>query len=408
MQRRLRIIIPLVVLAIGVGGFMALLKTRPEGPAASVSERVWRVTTETIELQALAPSVLLHGRVESPRHIRLRSAIEADVRTVVVSEGQVVAAGERLLSLDQRELDLQHAQRQAEHDEIQAQIDLEQQRRQRDHNALQHEQALLNLAERGATRAQDLLGRDLGSQAALDEAQRVLEQQRLTVSNRQAALTEFEARMAQLRARLRRSAALLASTELDQQRSHYTAPFPARITQIAVASGDRVRVGESLIELFDLSALEVRATLPTRHLATVEAALAQEVPLLAQADVDGHGLSLVLRGLAGSARGAGVEALFEIVNPHAELSLGRFVSLRLELPVRHPVVALPFEALYGTDRVYRLEEQRMRVLHVERVGEWQAADGEVRLLVSSAELNPGDRIITTRLPNAVDGLQVTE
>ena len=408
MQRRLRIIIPLVILAIGVGGFMALLTTRPDGPPTGVSEREWRVTTATIELQALAPSVLLHGRVESPRHIRLRAAIEADVLTVAVSEGQVVAAGTPLLSLDQRELDLQYAQHQAERAEIQAQIDLEQHRRQRDHNALEYEQALLTLAERGVTRAQDLLGRDLGSQAALEDAQRVLQQQRLTVSNRQADLTEFDARMAQLQARLQRSEALLASTELDQQRSQYTAAFPARITRIAVAPGDRVRVGETLVELFDLSALEVRATLPTRHLATVEAALAQDLPLLAQADVDGRNLNLALRGLAGSARGAGVEALFEIVNPHAELSLGRFVSLRLELPVRDSVVALPFEALYGTDRVYRLEEGRMRALHVERVGEWQAADGEVRLLVRSAEFNTGDRIITTRLPNAVDGLRVTD
>lgn len=407
MKRILRILLPILVLALGIAGFVALVATRPEGPPATVSERVWRVEAETVTLQSLAPGVVLHGRVDSPRAVSLRTVIEADVLDVPVAEGEVVDAGDILLRLDRRELELRLIQSEAERDDIRAQIDLERLRRDRDMEALQHEQALLTLAERGVARARDLLGRDLGSQSALDEAQRLLEQQRLVVSSRRAALAEFDARMAQLEARARRAEAQVAAVELDLERSLPVAPFPARITRVAVASGDRVRIGDVLVELFDVEGLEVRATLPTRHLAVVETALERNTPLPARGEVDGRTLSLELDRLAGSAADAGVESLFRIIDNAGGLPLGRFVSLRLDLPVRDNVVALPYEALYGTDRIYRLEQERMRSLRVERIGEWQAPDGEIRLLVAGADLADGDRIITTRLPNAVDGLKVT-
>lgn len=409
MKRFLRILLPLLVLAIGITGFAALVATRPESPPVTVGERVWRVEAETVSLQSLASSVLLHGRIDSPRAARLRSAVEADVLAVAVAEGELVGAGDILVQLDRRELALRLAQSEAERDDARAQVELERLRRDRDREALQHEQALLNLAERGVARARDLLTRDLGSQAALDEAQRLLEQQRLAVSSRRAALNEFDARMAQLEARVRRTEAQFAAVELDLERSRLVAPFPARITRVAVAPGDRVRVGDALVELFDHTVLEVRATLPTRHLAVVETALERNTPLPARGEVDGRPLNLELERLAGSVAGAGagVEGLFRIVGAVPGVPLGRFVTLRLALPVREHVVALPFEALYGSDRIYRLEQGRMRALRVERIGEWQAPDGEIRLLVTGPDLTDGDRIVTTRLPNAVDGLRVT-
>ena len=67
---------------------------------------------------------------------------------------------------------------------------------------------------------------------------------------------------------------------------------------------------------------------------------------------------------------------------------------------------LPYEAIYGTDRIYRLEGERMRTLQVERVGEQRGLDGSARVLVRSPELKAGDEIVITQLPNAMDGLRV--
>jgi hypothetical protein len=53
-----------------------------------------------------------------------------------------------------------------------------------------------------------------------------------------------------------------------------------------------------------------------------------------------------------------------------------------------------------------MEGQRMRALHMERVGEQRGLDGSARVLVPSPELQPGDQIVITQLPNAMDGLRV--
>ena len=71
------------------------------------------------------------------------------------------------------------------------------------------------------------------------------------------------------------------------------------------------------------------------------------------------------------------------------------------------VVELPYEALYGLDRVYRYQDGRMQPVTVERIGERRLEDGSVRLLVQSDDLRQGDKIVTTQLPNAVSGLRVS-
>ena len=45
-------------------------------------------------------------------------------------------------------------------------------------------------------------------------------------------------------------------------------------------------------------------------------------------------------------------------------------------------------------------------MRVERVGEMRTSEQGTRVLVRSDRLSPGTRVITTQLPNALDGLLV--
>ena len=68
---------------------------------------------------------------------------------------------------------------------------------------------------------------------------------------------------------------------------------------------------------------------------------------------------------------------------------------------------LPFQALYGNDRIYRVnDEERLETLLVEQVGTIFDQDVE-KLLVRGETLQEGDRIVSTHLPNAVQGLKVS-
>ncbi len=76
----------------------------------------------------------------------------------------------------------------------------------------------------------------------------------------------------------------------------------------------------------------------------------------------------------------------------------------LDLPPEEDVIALPAEALYGRNQLYKLVDNRMQMVEVERVGERALPVGGTEVLVRSPELGDTDRIVVTKLSNAADGL----
>ncbi len=406
-RRLLRLLLPPLILSLAVGGFIMLRVTRSATPPVQVEEKAWQVSTMPVDLTRHTPNVLLYGTVEAPRRAELSAAVSADVLQVLVSEGHSVQAGQTLVILDHREVDLNLRQRHADVAEIEGMIASEQQRYRSDKAALKREQALLELSRKAVIRAEDLNRRKMGSQSLLDEARQAQERQALSLNARQLAVNEHPARLVQLEAKLARTQALRDQAKLDRERTQISAPFNARVARLSVAVGGRVRVGDLLVEVYGNDDLEIRAQFPFRYLPVVRAGLDQG--LTAKAQMDGHSLSAVLDRLGGetATAGGGQDALFRILAGNEALVPGRLVALLVQLPSQEQVVALPPDALYGFDRVYRLEQGRMLGLAVERIGERRDPDGGVSVLVRGSGLRAGDLIITTQLPNAVTGLKVT-
>jgi hypothetical protein len=88
------------------------------------------------------------------------------------------------------------------------------------------------------------------------------------------------------------------------------------------------------------------------------------------------------------------------------LRLGNLLAISVPKPAAPDSIALPYSALYGNRTVYALEDGRMSRVEVERIGETVMDQGERWLLVRSPQLQPGMHIITTHLPNAMQGLKV--
>jgi hypothetical protein len=163
------------------------------------------------------------------------------------------------------------------------------------------------------------------------------------------------------------------------------------------------------VSLYDTDELVIRAQLPNRHLPAIRAAMAAGQPLVVRGTIDGIPLEAELRSLAGEAASGtgGVDGLFRVSNGGAQVSQGRFVRVELALPARDDLIALPHESIYGTDQVYVLDENnRMRPQRVERIGETRQAGGKTQVLVRAPELAAGAMVVTTQLPNALDGLLV--
>ena len=407
-SRIVRIALPLLILAAGIGGMTALVKSKPEREALGAEERSWPVAVTAIEPGTVTPQLLLFALVDSPRVTHLSSAVTADVDAVDVLEGQRVGVDDRLLALDDREIRLVVAQRDAELAGFEADLEHETLRHRNNLAALEHEEELLALARREVARARDLAERKVGSQASLDQVRREEERQMLAVELRRLAIREHDARRKQIEAQLARARAQRSQAMLDLERTRVYPPFFGRITEVFVSPGDRVRPGDRLVAMFDSDMLELRAQIPLRHLPVVRAALDGGESLSARALVDGQAVRADLHRLTARVdRGSGgADGLFRVTQGNTWLQLGRTVELIMDLPAVENAVTAPREALYGTDRVFVLDGERMRSVEVERLGETRAGDGGSRLILRSPDLKPNDRLIVTHQPNAIDGLKV--
>lgn len=402
-----KITLPVAIIALAILVFFLLKASKPATPAKPQVEKAWLVDAISVQYQRLAPEVRIYGRVETPRDANLKAALEADVVEVNVLEGEIVANGELLVQLDKTDQQLAVQQREADLTETQAFIDSEQQRYQRDQGLLENQKQLVNLADKAVQRAKKLEQSRLASQSTLDEALAAYEQQVLSLKQLQHDINEHPARLAQLKAARARAQALLEQSKVNLARSEIRAPFDGRVAGLTVALGDRVRAGDSLLTIYDLNQLEVRAQIPGRYISQVRRMLNEGQTLTAKASFDGEEKQLTLARLSGEVRqdSGGIDGLFRLSDNHEPLPLGTFVELQLQLAEQDNVIELPFSALYGMDRVYQIDDEHLRSITIERVGEKSSTDGNT-LIIRSNELTAGDLIATTQLPNAITGLRV--
>ena len=404
MKRILLVLMPIAIIAAGVVGYRQLLGNAVEPSAPEVTEKTWPVRTRTIHPRSRTPFLTLFGRIESPRLAHLSAAVEAGVVEVRAMEGALVDAGTALVMLDARDARLALLQREAEVEDIHARIALETERDRQDRESLGKERGLADLARKELARAEALVKRDLGSRSRLEQAEERVAREELAVIARRSAVRGHESRLAQLKAQLVRAETARDRAVLDVERTRVTAPFRGRVAEVFVAEGDRVRRGDRLLSVFDVSRLEVRAQIPSRHLAEVEQSRGNG----GHFESGGRRYPVTLNRLGGQVlpgRG-GIEALFEIEGAVDNLRIGRTVGLAFALAPRPDAVWLPFEALYGTDRVFKVRDDRLAGVRVRRVGEGRDSDGRAGVLVTGPDLASGDQVVVNQLANAVEGLRV--
>ena len=396
--------LPWLVLLLAIVVFMALRMTRPELVQAEAQERAWLVAVQSAELIDATPLLPLYGQVVAPHQLTVTAALPGQIAQRPVSEGQAVAAGTLLVALDDADVAPALARAQADVADLQAQIEAEQLRHGNDQRALESEQSILASAQRQLERNQSLLKRNLTSREALDDVADAYARAELTVSTRQRALGQHPARLASLQARLANAQANLQGIKRDAGRARVIAPFDGVITDVQVAAGDRVSKNQALLSLYPRLGLELRARVPGVFVAELQQALNRGKKL--QASTDDGRYRFTLQRFAGTGSAAGTEAILVADGSADGLRPGSLLPVTLQRPPQQQVVSVPFSALYGADTLYVVgEDFRLQRLRVERVGEARAGAAR-NLLVRGDELQPGLRIITTHLPNAMSGLKV--
>lgn len=368
---RIRLIAPLVLLA-AIAIAVLLFVNRPETPATNNAESARTVTAVKLLAGNFSPSLPIFVRASTPDHAKLSAAITADVIRVNKLPGDTVEQGELLLSLDDREAKLAVKQRRADILETQSQIDAEK---------LQHENELF------------VIRNNEGKHAA---------------RNREKIIKEHQIQLRGLQAKLLRAESALELAELDLQRTQIKAPFSGQITKVHVTSGNRVRMGDPLIELFNRDSLELVGTVPDRYIHTLRQALSSDNQIAAVGNDATSQIKAVLARISGevSEGTGGTDVYFTITEGSESLPLNQSLYLIIQLPPIKNSFVIENTALYGTSTIYRINNERLQAIKIRRHGDYIKPDNGRYTLISSDNLHDGDTVMTTQLPNAIENLLV--
>ncbi len=402
-----RFLLPIAIIGGSVIGFVALRVDAPDAKVEPPQQRVWPVHVLEVQKEPISPTVQLFGSVVIPGQSELSSILDAEVINVFVRTGDSVERGNLLVQLDTRNIDTQIKQLEADSARVNASIQRETQKLQTDRELLKYEKQLLVLATESRSRVANLRQDNLSSQAQLDDTVRAEQQAQLSVALREASIREYDSRVASLTAERERVQASLDKARLDIEDSVLTAPFAGRITNVHVAPGNRVRNGTRILDLYDPSQIEIRALIPNRYLSNLRDVDDQGLSVKAETFVDNQRLVVEFDRFSSSvtAGRGGVDAYFRLISNNTVPELGRTLDLSVSLPVVDDAIAIPYQAVYGSNQVFKVEDNKMKSVTIQRYG--QVERNETQFIVaSSAELQPKDQLIVTQLTNAVDGLSV--
>lgn len=397
---------PILIVLLGIAIFVLLKITQPSTTVAPHVERSWRVQTLTARLQTLSPSLSLYGKIETPAMVSAAAVNKSRVTSIYVREGDSIQAGQLLLTLDKRDFNPRLIQATARVAELNALIRSELTRHKVDKSALIHEQSILQLEQSAVERVKLLKNKKLASTATLEQAQEQLKRQHLAFSQRQFSLADHAARLLQLEARLAYAEADVELAQLELARSQIIAPFTGFVEKLSVATGDQVKDNQKLLSFYATKQLEVRAKIPASFQHEIQLALANKQALTATAYYAGIPLILSLSRLSGIADTRGIDALFNITSGYQKVRPGSSISLSLKRPSKDNVIVLPYSAIYDNQRIYRIVNHRLEGLSVQLAGNYLAVDKSEKILVLSPQLQSGDEILITHLPNVINGLKV--
>lgn len=406
-----QVLLPLAVLAGGFGVYQYLKATKPEAPKRTARPTVFAISTSTVTLTNVRPELRLFGTTVAGRRVEIRSLVAGKVVSTSDSlrDGGTIQQGQKILTIDPFNFKADLAENQAQLSETKAKIAEFRASIASERSSLKFAREQAAIAKTDFERAQPLSRRGAVSRRTVDDRRLTLSQRQQAISTIENNINVWQARLAQQEAAIKR---LETARERAQQRLAETelkAPFNAYVTDVGAQVGRMVSVNDRVATLIDADWIEVSFTVRDRQfgrLARGEGIEGREVevrwnvgnkPIIYQAKIDRVGASV-------SSEAGGVQVYARVKKPTEGVGLrpGAFVELRVPDTKFERVARLPSTAVFNRDTVYVVEDGKLTARKVAIVGT-SGADVLLR-----GEIKPGDKVMTTRLSLPGDGVRVRE
>jgi HlyD family secretion protein len=393
---------PIVILGVSAGIFALLVW--PNSPSTlQVAPTAPLVTAEKIYPDTHQPTIILHGKVQSQRHATLKATMNADVVYSPHQSGHFIEKDADLMQLGSSKTQLAHAQSKANLHALEANIQSEINTQTYQKNALKKQQHLLELVQKDTNRQQYLYHHQQTSLATLEKTQQAYLKESLTTMSLQQKVDNHANTLQQLQAQYQQTKADLDKTYIDVKRLTIKAPFSGYITQLLVDEGDRVAPNTPLVAIYDPQSLAVQTQIPRQYAQQIEASTAA---ITATLSYQQQPVALQLTHLSKHIEAAhgSTLALFEPKTPFTA-PIGQWFKIKLALPPTPNSFIVPEQAIYHGNTVYKIQNRALVGIPITILGHANTPDHAI--IITSQALYHGDTLLTTHLPNAITGMQVT-
>ncbi len=343
------------------------------------------------------------GNVEPVNSVEVKSRVAGQIGRVAFEEGQSVAKGQLLFTIDRDVLQHQAAEQQAD---LERDIAMEQ-------------QARAVMARDAASQKQSQSEADTALELARDG---ILSKQRTgqlvtTGETARAAFRSDQAAVAAAAGTAKADRARLAQTQLQMSFTDIVAPIAGRAGAVTVKAGNVVRDSDAtLVTLLQISPIYVTFGIPEQSLPEVQRLNAKGELTVEATNGDGAtytgGLSFIDNTVDAATGTIKLKAMFP--NAGRELWPGQFVNVRLRLRVDHGRTVVPGTAIQeGLDGKYVWLVQSgiatTRPVTVVRTykPEGSSSENESEEAVIGNGLGPGATVVTEGQLRLTSGARVT-
>jgi membrane fusion protein, multidrug efflux system len=320
--------------------------------------------TDIVRLQErrLSVETELPGTLQAVSQATVRAKLNAEVKRVLVREGDTVTAGQTIAEFDTAQLRAQLAERKA---------------------TLEQARAQLATTERTRHANAQLVKQNFISQNAFDTADGA-----------------YQAQLASVAA----SKAQLDQTQILLDDAIVRAPIPGMVGKRHVQPGEKVAFDAPMLSIIDLSQLEVQVQTPLTAVAAMRAGMPAKVEI---EGIPGRSFIGRLERINPSAE-AGTRMIHVYVSLKNEGSLlksGMFARVSLTTGAERAAAALPLSAVRGegtTAYVWVVSGDRL----VRRSVTTGLRDERTQLMEIVSGLQPAEVVLATKFDNLQDGMAV--
>jgi len=389
-----------------------------------------------VQKHQLKPQIIGYGTVQPDLSLQAKAEVTGRIIYIhpKLKKGEFFSKDTLLLQIDDKDYLLQL--KQSEADLLANKANLKEMQINIENNELELKLASekLKVREKEYSRLEKLRKTGAVSQSNLDAERQNLLQQKQEVQQLKNKKMTLPSTLEVMKAQLEISKAKLEKSQRDLQRTQVKIPFNGRISQVYSELDQYMQTGSQLFDASGLNKIMINAQFPVNQFSSFAKSFdrnklkfdeGSEIPSMSQV-LDSLNLSAIVEEAGGDFKywQAKVERFSDNLDPKSR-TVGVIVTVsgsykNLEPGTRPPLLegmymkislrggaintlVIPRFALHEKQIYIITQDDRLKRVNLKGV-QYQ---GELVLLGDAQEIKPGDRIITSDVFPAVDGMQLT-